>query len=163
EQIDPATNAVDRPATMLYVDGSITSLSGPGQGLPAIQDGSALTITAANNVTITGDILYKSEPVTLTQNQIPNTPADTLIPGNNKSQVLGIFTATGDIQRNNGQSNGNLEIDASLAEISKGGTGGLTNVGSQINTLTIVGGRIQNQIKNINTITRNVFLDRRFS
>ena len=160
--IDPVTNA-QTPDTMLYVDGAINSLSGPGQGLPAVQDGSGLTITAASNVTITGDILYKTPPVTLTQNQLPGQPADTLIPGNNKGQALGIFTATGDIQLNNKQTNGNLEIDASLATISQGGTGGLTNVGNQINTLTIVGGRIQNQIKNINTITRNVFFDRRFA
>ncbi len=160
--IDPATNA-SSPATMLYDNGSITSLSGPGQGLPAIQNGSGVTITAASNVAITGDLLYKTEPVTLTQNQIPGQPADTLIPGNDTNQVLGIFTATGDIQLNNKQANGNLEIDASLATISTGGTGGLTNIGSTINTLTIVGGRIQNQIKNINTTTRNVFFDRRFS
>jgi len=160
--IDPITNAAS-PATMVYDNGSITSLSGPGQGLPAIQDGSAVTITAANNVAITGDILYKTPPVTLTQNQIPGQPADSLIPGNDKGQSLGIFTATGDIQLNNKQANGNLEIDASLATISAAGTGGLTNIGNAINTLTIVGGRIQNQIKNINTTTRNVFFDRRYA
>jgi Tfp pilus assembly protein PilX len=160
--IDPVTNA-QTPDTMLYVDGAINSLSGPGQGLPAIQDGTGLTITAASNVTITGDILYKTPPVTLTQNQLPGQPADTLIPGNDKGQALGIFTATGDIQLNNKQANGNLEVDASLATISQGGTGGLTNVGAAINTLTIVGGRIQNQIKNINTTTRNVFFDRRYA
>ncbi|HEU4415364.1 MAG TPA: hypothetical protein VFT65_11325 [Candidatus Angelobacter sp.] len=160
--IDPITNA-SKPATMLYDNGSITSLSGPGQGLPAIQDGAGVTITAANNVAITGDILYKTPPVTLTQNQLPGQPADSLIPGNDTKQALGIFTATGDIQLNNKQANGNLEVDASLATISQGGTGGLTNIGSTINTLTIVGGRIQNQIKNINTTTRNVFFDRRFS
>ncbi len=162
KMIDPVTNAAS-PATMLYDNGNITSLSGPGQGLPAIQDGSAVTITAAANVAITGDILYKTEPVTLTQNQIPGQPADTLIPGHDNGQALGIFTATGDIQLNNKQANGNLEIDASLATISAGGTGGLTNVGSTINTLSIVGGRIQNTIKNINATTRNVFFDRRFS
>jgi Tfp pilus assembly protein PilX len=162
KMIDPVTNATS-PATMLYDNGNITSLSGPGQGLPAIQDASAVTITAAANVTITGDILYKTEPVTLTQNQIPGQPADTLIPGHDTGQALGIFTATGDIQLNNKQANGNLEIDASLATISAGGTGGLTNVGSTINTLSIVGGRIQNTIKNINATTRNVFFDRRFS
>jgi len=32
---------------------------------------------------------------------------------------LGIFTSTGDIQLNNKQANGNLEIDASLATISR--------------------------------------------
>lgn len=160
-QIDPATHA-QSPATMLYVDGSITSLSGPGQGVPAIQNASQVTVTAAQNVAITGDILYSSEPVTTSQNQLPGMPADTLIPGNDTRQALGIFTATGDIQLNNLQANKNLEIDASIATISQGGTGGLTNIGAAINTLTIVGGRIQNQIKNINTTTRNVFFDRRY-
>ena len=163
QQLDPTTGAFQRDATMLYVDGNITSLSGPGQGQAAINDSTALTVTAKSNVTVTGDILYKTEPVTLTQNQIPNTPADTLIPGSDHGQVLGIFTATGDIQMNNSQSNGNLEIDASIATISNGGTGGLTNTGNTINTLNIVGGRIQNQIKNINTTTRNVLFDRRFA
>lgn len=162
-QLDPTTGAFQRDATLLYVNGNITQLTGPGQGVPAISDATALTITAASNVTITGDILYKSEPVTLTQNQIPNTPADTKIDANDHGQVLGIFTAKGDIQLKNSQSNSNLEIDASLATISQGGTGGLTNVGNTINTLAIVGGRIQNNIKNINSITRNVFFDRRFA
>ncbi len=162
-QYDPTTGAVQRDATMLYVNGNITSLSGPGQGQAAISDSTALTVTAANNVTVTGDILYHTEPVTLTQNQIANAPADTLIPGSDHGQVLGIFTAKGDIQLNNSQSNGNLEIDASLATISQGGTGGLVNVGSSINTLSIVGGRIQNNIKNIGATTRNVFFDRRFA
>jgi hypothetical protein len=34
-----------------------------------------------------------------------------------------------------------LEIDASLATISNNGAGGLINIGNQINTLSIVGGR----------------------
>ena len=150
------------PATMLYVDGSISSLSGPSSGA-AIQDGYATTVTAASSITITGNILYKTEPVTMTQNQIPNTPADTLIPGNNNGQVLGIFTAGGNINLGLSTSGQNLEIDASIATISQGGSGGLVNTGQAINTLTIVGGRIQNTIQNINTTTRNVFFDRRFS
>ena len=162
-QFDPTSGAFQRDATMLYVNGNVTSLSGPGQGLPGISNTSALTITAANNVTITGDLLYSSEPVTQTQNQVPGTPADTLIPGNDHGQVLGIYTNKGDIQLNNQQSNKNLEIDASIATIANGGSGGLVNIGSQINTLAIVGGRIQNNIKNINSITRNVFFDRRFA
>ncbi|HEU0369461.1 MAG TPA: hypothetical protein VFR42_09640 [Candidatus Acidoferrum sp.] len=107
-QNDPATGAVTRDATMLYVNGNITALSGPGQGVAAIRDGTALTITAENNVTVTGDILYHKEPVTTTQNQIPGSPADTLIPGNDRGQVVGIFTSTGDIQLKHSQSNGNL-------------------------------------------------------
>jgi hypothetical protein len=90
-------------------------------------------------------------------------PADSLVTGGDKGQVLGIFTATGDIQLNNGQADQTLEIDASMATISQGGSGGLTNTGSSIKTLNIVGGRIQNNIKNINTTTRNVFFDRRFA
>jgi hypothetical protein len=160
---DPDTGAVSANATMLYDNGNITSLAGPGEGQAAIQDGTALTVTAAQNVTITGDIRYKTEPVTLTQNQIPGTPADTLIPGADKGQSLGIFTAGGDIQLKNQQSSTNLQIDASLASISATGTGGLINVGNAINRLTIVGGRIQNTIKNINATTRNVFFDRRYT
>ncbi|HEY6292857.1 MAG TPA: hypothetical protein VI455_15010 [Terriglobia bacterium] len=172
-------NSPATPATMLYVDGNIgnssgtgTGLSGPGQGVAAIQDGAAVTVTAKSNITITGDILYKTEPVTLTQNQTVSgtspaccngDPADTLIPGANKGQALGIFTATGNIDLNNQQSNGNLEVDASMATISTGGSGGLTNTGSAINTLNIVGGRIQNTIQNINTTTRNIFFDRRYA
>jgi hypothetical protein len=154
---------------MLYVDGNITKLAGPGQGKPAINDGTALTITAANNVTITGDILYKSEPVTgtpgasLPPGMPPGTPIDTLIPANDTGQALGIFTSKGDIQLANTQSNGNLEIDASLATLSAGGTGGLINTGNAIQTLTIVGGRIQNDIKNIGATQRNVLFDKRFA
>ena len=60
-QKDPSTGAVMRDdATMLHVDGDITSLSGPGQGVAAIQDNTALTITAAKDVTVTDDILYKT-------------------------------------------------------------------------------------------------------
>ena len=161
ESRDPSGNAVN-PATMLYVDGNITSLSGPGVGQPAIQDGTALTITALNNVTVTGDIMYKTQPVTKTASVNPAIPADSLINGGDTGQVLGIFTAGGNINLNNQQSSTNLEIDASLATISATGSGALINNGSAINTLTIVGGRIQNTIQNINSSTRNVFFDRRF-
>ncbi len=149
-------------AAMLYVDGNITSLAG-ASGQPAIQDGSAVTITAANDVAITGDIKYKTEPVTLTQNQIPGTPVDTLIPGNDKGQVLGIYTATGDIQLKVPSNNQNLQVDASLAMISASGSGGLINTWNNINTLTIVGGRIANQAKQGNITTRNIYFDRRFT
>jgi len=54
-------------------------------------------------VTVTGDILYKTPPVTQTQNQIPGTPADTLIPGNDNHRSWGFFTAAGDIQLKNSQ------------------------------------------------------------
>ena len=150
--------------TMLYVDGTIDSLSGPSSGA-AIQNGSAVTVDAGNagDIDITGNITYATEPVTLTQNQIPGTPADTLIPGNNNGQVLGLFTAGGNVNLEVPTSGQNLEIDASIATIVSGGSGGLVNPGNAINTLTIVGGRIQNTIQNINTTTRNVWFDQRFA
>lgn len=149
------------PATMLYVDGDITSLSGPGQGKTAINNGVALTVVASgnNDITVTGDILYKSEPVTMTGTV---STIDQVIPANDTGQVLGIFTSAGNVNLNNKQSNGNLEIDASIATISQTGSGGIVNTGASINTLTIVGGRIQNTIQNIGATTRNVLFDRRF-
>jgi Tfp pilus assembly protein PilX len=164
-QVDPTTGAVDRDATMLYVDGNITSLSGPATGTTAggIQNDTALTITANGSVTVTGDVKYVTEPVSTAQNQVPNSPADTLIPGNDYGQVLGIFTATGNVNLANTQASGNLEIDASVATISATGSGGIVNTGAGINTLNIIGGRIQNTIQNIGATTRNVFFDRRFT
>jgi Tfp pilus assembly protein PilX len=155
------TGTVQRSATMLYVNGNISALKGGGQGVGSIQDSTALDVVANGSVTITGDLLYKSEPVTLTT--VGSTAADTLIPANNHGQTLGIYTSNGDINLANAQSNGNLEIDASIATISNGGSGGLVNTGSAINTLTIVGGRIQNTIQNINATTRNVWFDRRYA
>jgi hypothetical protein len=161
------------PETMLYVNGAITALTGThdstGNSLPAINDNSAVTITANSNITITGDLKYKTPPVTTSATQVAGLGADALIPGNDHQQVLGIFTATGDVQLNNsqpaigGKANTNLEIDASIATLSANGTGGIVNTGAAIGNLNIVGGRIQNTIKNIGATTRNVFFDRRFS
>lgn len=150
------------PATMLYVDGNISSLSGPSSGA-AIQDGYASTITAASSITVTGNITYKTEPVTLTQNQIPGDPADTLIPGNNSGQSLGIFTAGGNLNLSVPTAGQNLEIDASIATVKQGGSGAIVNTGNSINTLTIVGGRIQNTLNSINSNTRNILFDRRYA
>lgn len=161
----PTDNNTGNPATMLYVQGDVTGMRGPAQGVPAIQDGSAMTVTASGDVTITGDLLYKTQPVTKTANDpcCPGTPPGTPIPGNDNGQVLGIFTATGDIVLDNNQPFPTMEIDASLATISQGGSGGLINLGSWLDVLNIVGGRIQNNIKSIRSTTRNVFYDRRFS
>jgi Tfp pilus assembly protein PilX len=173
-----ANNTPSTPATMVYVDGNIgagnTGLSGPGSGNPAIQDNAQVTVTANGNLTITGDLLYKTEPVTLTQNQnvsyatstcCNGDAADFLIPlpTSASTQVLGVYTANGNVQLNNQQSSGNLEIDASVAAFSAGGGGGLVNTGASIGTLNIVGGRIQSTIQNIGATTRNVYFDRRFA
>lgn len=173
------------PSTMVYVDGSIgsgsTGLSGPFTGSAgnetssgaAIQNNEEMTITASGNVNITGDIRYATEPVTTTANQVVSYATTTCcngdgldylipLPTTASTQVLGVFTATGNVNLVNQQSSGNLEIDASVATISSGGSGGITNTGASINTLNIVGGRIQNTIQNIGATTRNVYFDRRF-
>jgi len=169
QQKDPGTGNVIGPATMLYVDGNITQLTGPGEGKAAIQDHTMLTITAADNygttaagtttyaaknITITGDIKYKTAPVDANDN---------LVAAGDNGQALGIFTPQGNVQLKNSQTGDNLlEIDASIATISQGGSGGIVNTGTQIKTLTILGGRIQNHILSIGADVRNVLFDKRF-
>jgi Tfp pilus assembly protein PilX len=146
------------PATMLYVNGTITGLSGTGQGVPAIQDYSQITITAAGTVNITGDLVYKHEPVTMTT-------ADTLVQGADYNQVLGIFTATGNINLKSPYSNQNLQVDGSLAALSQSCSSsscGFTVSGS-INTFNNVGGQIQYNIFSANMQTENTWFDRRFT
>lgn len=163
----PTNTSVTPPqtGTMVYVDGAITSLSGPGQGVGAIQDGAAVTITALNDIDITGDVIYKTEPVTVTQNQIPGTPVDTLIPGNDKNQDLGIFTANGNIVLSSPYSNQNLQVDGSQAAIgsscASNSCGFLVN--GCINTFNNVGGQIQTNIFSACMNTENTYYDRRYS
>jgi len=169
----PMNNLTSKPATLFYVNGNITSLHGPGAGQAAVQDGAQILVNAKNDITATGDILYKTEPVTTTQNQIvPGTspaccngsPVATLIPGHDQDQVLGIFTTNGDFNLQSSANGSNIQIDASIATIRNGGTGGIKTTGSyNFNTVNIVGGRIQNNIKTINVTTRNVYFDRRFT
>lgn len=149
---------VSQPATMLYVNGTISSLSGPGQGVAAIQDGSQMTIAANGNVYITGDVIYKHEPVTLDT-------ANTLVPGNDFNQALGIFTATGNIDLQSPYANNNLQVDGSLAAIGQNCASwscGFTVTG-YINTFNNVGGQIQYNIFGANMSTQNTYFDRRFT
>jgi len=162
------------PATMLYVNGKITGLSGTGQGVPAIQDGVALSIVANGDVDITGDVVYKTEPVTTTQNQVVagttpaccnGSPVATLIPGHDNNQVFGIFTNTGNIQLSSPYGNNNLQVDGSLAAIGSSCSSsscGFT-VSGYINTFNNVGGQIQTNIFGANMSTENTYFDRRFT
>jgi hypothetical protein len=173
----PMDTVTGEASTMIFDDGSITSLSGPGQGQAAIQDNAMITITALDNVTATGDVLYKTEPVTDTQNEIvagtspaccANTPVDTMIPSvENMNQVLGIFTAVGNFNVVSSYANQNIEVDGSIATISQqassscnGSTGGFTG---SANTFNNVGGQIQSCIYNASINTENVWFDRRFT
>ncbi len=167
-QYDPTTGQPMGPATMLYASSSISSLD---TGLPganpaptaAVANGTALTISTPGNVNITGNVEYATEPVTTYQNQIPGTPADTLIPGSNTGQVLGIFTVNGNINLDQSVNNGNIQVDGSLAAISQSGTGGFFNTGACINTFNNVGGQIQSDIYGACMNTENTYFDQRFA
>lgn len=153
--------------TLVYADGDIggpsgggnyTGLSGPGQGQAAIQNGVALTVVANGDINVVGDLLYREEPVTLTT-------ADTLIPANNYGQVLGLFTQSGNLVLNSTYSNNNLEIDAAMAAVGNGCTSnecGLETPGNGINTLNIVGGRMEAFAHGVTINTSNTYYDRRF-
>ncbi len=150
-------------AAMLFVNGAVsgssggntTGLSGPSSGA-AIQNGSAVTVTSTGNIAITGNLLYSTEPVTLNSSDTPISPAPT--------NVLGIFTTTGDIQLRPTTNVATMEIDASLAMVSSGSSGGLIAQWNTIGTVNIVGGRIAMQAKSGASIgSRNIYFDQRFS
>ncbi len=144
-QTDPSGNPV--APTMVYVNGQITGLSG------TVQNNTGVTITATSNVSITGDITYASQPVDSSDNLVSNTNAG----------VLGIYTP-GNINLYP-DSQGNLTIDASLAMLSgqSNGTAGLETPGRGIGTLTIVGGRSEDQAHGVNISVGNTFYDQRFA
>ena len=90
---------------------------------------------------------------------------DTLIPANNTNQVLGVFTASGNIQLSSPYSNNNLQVDGSLAAIESScasSSCGFT-VSGYINTFNNVGGQIQTNIFGANMSTENTWFDRRFT
>lgn len=159
----PINRAITTPreGALLYVDGTISSLSGPGQGTASIQDGYGTTVAAAGDINITGDLIYKHEPVTL------NT-SDALVPGNDYSQVLGIFTANGNIVLTSPYNNNNLETDASLAAIAQTCPGGSSSCGFKtgsggVNTWTVVGGRVESNAHSVSISQGNTYFDRRFT
>ncbi len=162
------------PGTMLYVNGTITGLSGPAAPgtsnmnaneytAAAIQNNSMVTISGAGDIDITGNILYATEPVT-------KTPADTLLLNQGTSssnQVLGIYTANGSIYLNSPYSDQDLETDASMAAIGSSTTCGTGTCGFKssdtINTWNNVGGQIQSNEFVCTITTANTYYDQRFS
>jgi Tfp pilus assembly protein PilX len=151
---------------MVYVTGNISSdptanaptgLSGPSSG-PAIQDNSAVTITAGGAISITGNITYSTEPVSLNVSDTPVSPA----PAN----VLGIYTNGGNVQFQPPSDVSSMQVDASFATVNgaSGSAYGLTAVWNNIGTLNIVGGRVQNKALAGNSLgARNIYYDTRFS
>ncbi len=157
------TGATPQEGAMLYVDGTINSLSGPSQGTASLQDYYATTITANGSINLTGDLIYAHAPVT-------KNLSDTLIAGNDFNQVLGIYTTNGDIvYKPSGYSNHNLEIDASMAALNSSCTAsssqsicGFATSGT-VGTITIVGGRIESNAHSVSLTAVNTYFDRRFT
>jgi Tfp pilus assembly protein PilX len=149
-------SSTPQQGTLLYVDGTISSLSGPGQGQAAIQDHSQVTIVGNGNVNITGDVIYKHEANTLDT-------SDTPIFANNTNQVLGIFTANGNINLSSPYANNNLQVDGALAPLGQNcSTCGFT-VSGYINTFNNYGGQSQTNIFAANMTTENTYYDTRFA
>jgi Tfp pilus assembly protein PilX len=178
----------ETPGTLLYVNGTITGLSGPanpsdrstcasngsctdtvGTGntnpYPAIQNNNMVTVAGSGDINITGNLLYANEPVT-------RNTADTLLtqqttsPASN-TQVLGVFTANGSIILNSPYSDNNLETDGSLAAIGSSSACGTSTCGfktsNTINTWNNVGGQIQSNEFVCSITTANTYYDQRFS
>jgi len=184
---DFATGTTPAPAeTMVYVNGDV-NVTGPGGGGaavsgsgPAVQNNAMLTITAAGNVQQTGNLLYATEPVTTSANQVISgsspaccngQPADTVIPQYaNNNTVLGLFTSGGSFELNPPSNGGNLETDASIAMISSAtnctpanNCGIFSTPGNSVGTWTNIGGRAENHINGVNINTGNVYYDGRFN
>lgn len=156
------TLSTPQAATMVYVNGTMT-FHGPGEGLGAIQDNAMITLTANGDVIATGDVIYKTEPVTI--------PQDTLIPAAaNMNQVLGIYTANGNFITADTQADQNIEIDGTIATISAdesanncaSGKGGQLSYG-HINTINNVGGMAQSCIYGADVNAENTWFDRRYT
>lgn len=163
EQLDPNTGAqitqnnpsgVGNPIdpTLVYVSGNITGMQG------TVQNNTGIDITAGGNVNINGNVTYVSgnEPVSV--------PADVLNTSTTAG-VLGIYTATGNINLSSPYSNNNLEVDGSLAAIGgscASGSCGFT-VSGYINTFNNVGGQIQTNIFSANMSAENTYYDQRFA
>ncbi len=166
----PINTITAQASTMVFVDGNVT-IHGPGEGQGAIQDNTMITVTANANastgqsgdIIATGDVLYKTEPVSI--------PQDALIPAAaNMNQVLGLFTATGNFITQDAQADQNIEVDASIATISASDSanncasreGGQLSIG-HINTFNNVGGMAQSCIYAADVNTENTWFDRRFT
>jgi Tfp pilus assembly protein PilX len=161
------TGSTPSPATMLYVNGTVTGLTGPGQGQAGIQDYSQITISAASDINVTGDLVYAHKPVDTSDNLIANSDFN---------QTLGLFTSNGNIVLKSPYSNGNLETDASLAAINVTCPGGSSSCGFattgsghtscggyQVCTWTIIGGRIESSAHGVSIQQANTYFDRRYT
>ncbi len=154
---DPSGNTVD--PTMVYVNGSITGLTGPtdsrGNPLPAVQNDVGITVVSPTGITISGDLEYAQSPVS--GSDVLNSSTD--------AGVLGIYT-TGNINLKP-DANGNLTVNGSLAALSGAtdgsGTSGFETPSGSIGTWTILGGRAEDEAHSVNISAGNTLYDQRFA
>lgn len=105
-----------KPATLLYVNGSISKLHGPaasgGTVGAAISKNTALTITATQDIIVTGNLTYQEPTVDASGNAVSY--SNNYTPTN----VLGLFTNSGKIQwapnATYTKSNANMTVDAAM-------------------------------------------------
>jgi hypothetical protein len=158
----PMNNLTGQAQAMVYVDGTVY-IHGPGEGQGAIQDNTMVTVTANGDIIATGDVLYKTEPVSIPQDALTTA-------GSTMNQVLGLYTANGNFITQDAQADQNIEVDGSIATIAAwesaggncNGKGGQLSYG-HINTINNVGGMIQSCIYAADVNTENTWFDRRFT
>ena len=162
-------NNVSTEGAVIYVDGVVSSLQGPGHNQASIQDYYGTTVAASGSINLTGDLIYAHEPVTI--------PGDALISGNDFNQTLGLFTANGDIVFNcssgtqcSGYSNNKMEIDATLAALnsscnssSPSSQCGIATTGVSSDTITIVGGRMESNAHSVSLQALSTYFDQRYT
>ena len=171
DKSDPANPKV---GVSLFVDGAINSLRGghtSSTDRPAIASKTKLTITAQNDITVTGDLTYANPVVDDNGNKVSN--IDSI------ENVFGIFTNDGNLNLapNTSYVDGpgrSLEIDAAVITFNKdtsndGGAikgsivyTGATTPGTN-DRWKLIGSRVQSKINTIGFNYRDIFFDPRFS
>jgi hypothetical protein len=170
DKSDPANPKV---GVSLFVDGTINSLRGghtSSMDRPAIASKTKLTITAQNDITVTGDLTYANQVVDDNGNKVSN--IDSI------ENVFGIFTNDGNLNLapNTSFVDGpgrSLEIDAAVITFNKntsndGGDikGSIVYTGTTPGTndrWKLIGSRVQSKINSIGYNYRDIFFDPRFS
>jgi Tfp pilus assembly protein PilX len=141
---------------MIYVAGSLSSLTGDGMATADIASGSQLTISTTGDVNIKNDITYTDDPTT--------NPSAT--------NVLGIYSSGGSILLD-GPPNQSLNVNASIMASGSNEGFGTANVnsrtGSPTTKINLLGGVIEDQSQTVsigepitNGYNRNYIYDPRF-
>ena len=89
-QTDPNTGVVSN-AVVVYVDGNVTSLSG------TIQDNTGVNVTAANDITVTNNLVYKTAVVDSSGNETAAEIAAMAATPPTGTQTLGLYTSGGSV------------------------------------------------------------------